>query len=236
MLVGLNVSISYLAGSILAWYFTHSCDAPQYHAKNSTDGFRGIIGPMLVARGQAFGSPATDVPEWSALMTYNSLSNEFTTPNHPSPRYWLLWPGVSCMIAVSMTGKDCIPLFEGTAANQSCNADLLCQWRIFWLTSKVVYNWIANGYRALLTHSPGKRYVQVDSPPKTKGSEVQDFALDDEIVQLWMWLPGLVAVLVLTCIVMRSQFGMPILETLLALFLAFFFSFLAIQATGATGQ
>ncbi|KAL9095241.1 MAG: hypothetical protein Q9165_002497 [Trypethelium subeluteriae] len=33
---------------------------------------------------------------------------------------------------------------------------------------------------------------------------------------------------------MRGQFGMPVRETLLALFLAFFFSFLAIQATGAT--
>jgi len=35
---------------------------------------------------------------------------------------------------------------------------------------------------------------------------------------------------------MRVQYGMPMLEILLAIFLSFFFSFLAIQSTGATGR
>jgi uncharacterized membrane protein YjgN (DUF898 family) len=51
-----------------------------------------------------------------------------------------------------------------------------------------------------------------------------------------MWLPGLILVILLTCLITKQQYGMPVLETLLALFLAFFFSFLAIQATGATGM
>lgn len=51
-----------------------------------------------------------------------------------------------------------------------------------------------------------------------------------------MWLPGLLVVLVMACVVMKGQFGMPVGEILLALFLAFFFSFLAIQSTGATGE
>jgi hypothetical protein len=51
-----------------------------------------------------------------------------------------------------------------------------------------------------------------------------------------MWLPGLFLVILLTCMITKQQYGMPVLETLLALFLAFFFSFLAIQATGATGM
>ncbi|KAI9663058.1 MAG: hypothetical protein M1821_008106 [Bathelium mastoideum] len=194
MLVGLNVAISHLAGSILAW---------------------GIIGPILVAQGKAFGSPASDIPEWSALRSYTSLASDFTTPDHPSPRYWLLWPGVSCMIAVSMT-------------------DLLCQWRIFWLTSKALYNGFTGWYHAVRALSRGKGYVKVDISQKGKGSIVLDSATEDELVKLWMWLPGLIIVLILTCVVMHGQFGMPIQETLLALFLAFFFSFLAIQATGAT--
>ncbi len=50
-----------------------------------------------------------------------------------------------------------------------------------------------------------------------------------------MWLPALIVLLVLACLVMSVQYDMPIGESLLALFLAFFFSFLAIQSTGATG-
>lgn len=70
----------------------------------TTDTFRGVMGPILVAKGLGFGTPASEEPKWALLMNYASLSNEFTTIDHPSPRYWLLWPGVLCMIAVSFTG------------------------------------------------------------------------------------------------------------------------------------
>lgn len=70
-----------------------------------TDILRGIIGPILVAKGYAFGIPASDDPKWSSYISYWSLTGEFTSADHPSPRYWLLWPGVLCMIAVSFTGK-----------------------------------------------------------------------------------------------------------------------------------
>lgn len=55
-----------------------------------------------------------------------------------------------------------------------------------------------------------------------------------EGIRTWMWLPGLIVTIVLTCIVMSSQFGMAITETLLALALAFFLSLLAIHANGTT--
>jgi hypothetical protein len=63
----------------------------------------------------------------------------------------------------------------------------------------------------------------------------RDSCPDHEQVSLWMWLPGLLATLVMACIVLRFRFSMPLPEILLAMFLAFFFSFLAIQSTGATG-
>lgn len=63
-----------------------------------------------------------------------------------------------------------------------------------------------------------------------------DPAPPDEQVQIWMWLPGLAAVLIMTCVVMRMEFSMPVSEVLLALFLAFFFSLLAIQSSGASGK
>ena len=64
---------------------------------------------------------------------------------------------------------------------------------------------------------------------------IKDPALRRDLVKTWMWLPALIVLLVLACFVMSVQYDMPIGESLLALFLAFFFSFLAIQSTGATG-
>lgn len=85
MLVGLNVSISFLAGSILAW---------------------GIIGPALVHNNKAFGIPLDGGdPKWEGLVTFASLGAKATRKDYPSPRYWLLWPGVLLMIVVSFTGK-----------------------------------------------------------------------------------------------------------------------------------
>lgn len=65
---------------------------------------RGIIGPLLVTYGAAFG---TEDPQ-TGLVSYYSASDEFTSAVHPSPRYWLLWPGIACMVAVSLTGVCCI--------------------------------------------------------------------------------------------------------------------------------
>jgi hypothetical protein len=65
---------------------------------------------------------------------------------------------------------------------------------------------------------------------------IKDPAPPEEQVKLWMWLPGLVAVLLMTCYVLRVHFDMPIAETLLSLLLSFFFSFLAVQSTGQTSK
>ena len=77
MLSGINASWSFFGGAILAW---------------------GIIAPSLVKNGLAVGKhPYPDFPE---LVSYTSLS--FKNPeayiHSPSPRYWLLWPGVLMML------------------------------------------------------------------------------------------------------------------------------------------
>jgi uncharacterized oligopeptide transporter (OPT) family protein len=85
MLVGLNVSISFFAGSVLAW---------------------GIIGPALVHNGVAFGTLVEPGDEkWGGLVSFASLSLKASSRDTPSPRYWLLWPGVLAMIVISFTGK-----------------------------------------------------------------------------------------------------------------------------------
>ncbi|KIM46755.1 hypothetical protein M413DRAFT_261954 [Hebeloma cylindrosporum] len=80
MLSGLNASWSFFGGSVLAW---------------------GIIAPSLVKNGLAFGRAASD--EYP-LVSYVAMS--FSDPElyvaRPSPRYWLLWPGVLIMLMYSM--------------------------------------------------------------------------------------------------------------------------------------
>ncbi|KAH8087157.1 oligopeptide transporter [Cristinia sonorae] len=79
MLSGLNASWSFLGGAVLAW---------------------GIIAPSLVATGKAVGVPSSDE---FPLVSYGALS--FKDPSKyitaPSPRYWLLWPGVLIMLLYS---------------------------------------------------------------------------------------------------------------------------------------
>lgn len=181
---------------------------------SDTNYTRGIVGPMLVYKGIAFGHLATEDPKWDGLMNYNSLSGEYTTSDHPSPRFWLLWPGVLGMVVVSFT-------------------ELLCQWRIFWLTGKVFWRIIARFVTSIRT---GNR-MRPSGRDDTEGKETEKNSEDEtDIVGTWMWLPGLVGVVILSCLVMSVQYGMAVKETLLALFLTAFFSFLAIQSTGATGK
>ncbi|KAJ3513007.1 hypothetical protein NLJ89_g3194 [Agrocybe chaxingu] len=96
MLSGLNASWSFFGGSILAW---------------------GIIAPSLVKNGLAFGRP---ISEDYPLVTYFSMS--FTDPSlyleSPSPRYWLLWPGVLIMLMYSFADVvlTLAPLLRGMSA------------------------------------------------------------------------------------------------------------------------
>ncbi len=69
-----------------------------------------------------------------------------------------------------------------------------------------------------------------------KSDAIEDPALPEELLKTWMWLPGLLVTLVLACLVMKIQYSLPVRETCLALLMAFLFSFLAVQATGATGE
>ncbi|KAJ8516758.1 hypothetical protein ONZ45_g5972 [Pleurotus djamor] len=96
MLSGLNASWSFFGGSVLAW---------------------GIIAPSLVKNGLAVGVAVSE--EFPELMSYNALS--FSDPTRyvtsPSPRYWLLWPGVLVMLVYSFTDifVSLLPFFASLA-------------------------------------------------------------------------------------------------------------------------
>ncbi|KAK0661553.1 putative oligopeptide transporter [Lasiodiplodia hormozganensis] len=194
MLVGLNVAFSFYGGSILAW---------------------GIIGPALVHNGAAFGVAASDDPKWDGYVSFASLSLSASNKDTPSPRYWMLWPGVLCMIAVSFT-------------------ELALQWRVFVYGFRAIYRGCCGGIYAI-GRAAGKElgYFHERSEQELKDI-VEDPALPSERVKTWMWLPGLVVTIIATCVVMGVEFDMPVGMSVLSVFLAFFFSFLAIQCTGVT--
>ncbi|KAL0261827.1 hypothetical protein SLS55_003259 [Diplodia seriata] len=194
MLVGLNVACSFYGGSILAW---------------------GIIGPALVHNGAAFGVAASDDPKWDGYVSFASLGLAASNKDTPSPRYWMLWPGVLCMIAVSFT-------------------ELALQWRVFVYGFRAIYRGCCGAMYAI-GRAAGKElgYFEARSKQELK-DVVEDPALPSERVKTWMWLPGLIITVITSCVVMGVEFDMPVGMSVLSVFLAFFFSLLAIQCTGVT--
>lgn len=195
MLVGLNVSISFFIGSVLAW---------------------GIIGPALVHNGAAWGVDISGGdPNWDGAITFASLSLKASNKDHPSPRYWLLWPGVLLMIAVSFT-------------------ELAMQWKVIYYAFRALYRGIANGLYQI-GKAAGKEIGFFKRVGQQEEEDlVEDSAAPHELVKMWMWMPGLILSIICICVVLGVEFEMPVGMSLLSIFLAFFFSFLAIQCTGVT--
>jgi hypothetical protein len=88
-----------------------------------------------------------------------------------------------------------------------------------------------------MTQRWGKHYAFLQ-PRELSHEQIptQDPASDNELPRTWMWMLGLILSVVGMCAVLGSQYHMPIGMSLLSVFLAFFFSFLAIQCTGVTGM
>ncbi|KAE9974174.1 hypothetical protein BLS_003255 [Venturia inaequalis] len=195
MLTGLNVSVSFFGGSVLAW---------------------GIIGPALVHNEVAFGKlSAPGDPKWGELVTFYSFTGKSSTKEAPSPRYWLLWPGVLAMIAISFT-------------------ELLLQWKIIWIGFQAVGRGVGKGL-ADMAKLAGKDLAWLRGKTAQPQTDlVEDPASEDEQVKMWMWLPGLIGSIISICVVLGVQYDMPVGMSLLSVFLAFFFSFLAVQCSGVT--
>ncbi|KAJ6784141.1 hypothetical protein PWT90_04171 [Aphanocladium album] len=135
----------------------------------------------------------------------------FSCSEHPSPRYWLLWPGVACTLAVAFL-------------------ELLCQssriWQFISSTMKGVLQPLLYG----VSDRP-VRYTEINQD----GDDIPEKPAPKPEIERWMWLPGLLVVILVAVMVMHFQFSMPVLEAAVALVLSLCMSMIAIQATGATG-
>lgn len=177
----------------------------------------GIIGPALVHNGAAFGVPAGPDGDtrWENYISFASLGLASSNKDTPSPRFWLLWPGVLMMIAVSFT-------------------ELAMQWRIIIFAFRALAR---AGARATydVSRKLGKDLPWMEKKSRQEQSDmVEDPAPIEDQVPMWMWMPGLIVVIICICVVLGVVYSMPVGMSILSIFLAFFFSFLAIQCTGVT--
>ncbi|KAI0976478.1 OPT oligopeptide transporter protein-domain-containing protein [Xylaria arbuscula] len=198
ILIGLNAAISLFGGAVLAW---------------------AIIGPVLVHYGECIGKQLyPDDPYWDSLYTFSSLHN--LGKEKPSPRYWLLWPGVLIMVATSI-------------------AELLVQYKVLAHAGKAAWKAICSGLNDIKVKLGGKPSAYLERQANNYQDDpnmVVDSARIEDQVPMWQWMSGLVASIVIGIIVFHYQWGMNPGLTILACLLGFLFSFLAIQIGAVTDQ
>jgi len=195
MLVGLNAALSFFGGSVIAW---------------------GIIGPILVQTGHAFGKPrgnmVYNVPEY---YNYASLGPAFVTKDHPSARYWLLWPGVLLMMVTS---------FVELGVNYRVIG------RAFASAGRAMFVGIHN-----MQKNPSQTgFIARQAQKEVRNDVVEDPSPPEDQVPFWMWGSGAITCIIFTIVVLTLQFRFSVGLCILSLLLAFLFAFLAIQCTGAT--
>ncbi|AEO59502.1 hypothetical protein MYCTH_2307857 [Thermothelomyces thermophilus ATCC 42464] len=195
ILIGLNPAISMFIGSLTAW---------------------AIIGPALVHYGECIGIDLSDGdPKWNGYYTFASLSN--LGKQTPSPRYWLLWPGVMVMVCCSM-------------------AELLVQYKAIWAGAKSIWNQTCAGINStLVARGKSSAFFEKHGSVQAKNEDiVEDPFPPKEQVKTWMWALGLLVALVIGMIIFHFQWDTHPGLTILAIVLAFLFSFLAIQIGAVT--
>ncbi|POR31165.1 Oligopeptide transporter [Tolypocladium paradoxum] len=198
ILVGLNAAISWWGGTLVAW---------------------GLIGPLLVHYGECVGKAIqTEEPEkWKGLMNFNSLSGLNKPGYVPSPRYWMLWPGVLVLIVYSLV-------------------EFVLHFRIIYDGAKLAFRGMAvtinNGLQARGKSSPFFEKHAAKADDET--SLLQDFATKDQQVPTWVWISGAAAVMVVSCLVCHFQFNINAGLAILACILGFVFAFLSIYGGAVT--
>ncbi|KAG8905045.1 hypothetical protein FRB99_000781 [Tulasnella sp. 403] len=188
-LSGLNASWSFMIGTILAW---------------------GVIGPLTVATGVAVGQPV-DSDKMPGMMNYMSMTSK--DPIHsPSPRYWMLWPGVMVMLVYSFVEV----LWSSPAFYRSFAGAATRIQETFELTSTF-------------------RRLPMDNNTSLVGeTEPIDPAPPHEQIKTWQWTSGLLISSLSTLIVGKWFFDVDFGVGIVALFLAFIFSFIGVQSSGTT--
>ena len=183
MLVGMNVAYSYLFGAVLSW---------------------GIIGPSLIAQGLAVGRQPYE-GKWASYTVYTSMSSKDYI-NSPSPRYWLLWPGIMIMLCASI-------------------AELL-----------VLYKVIATGCKTAFKETRSNAMKKRGGKTPYSFFQNTRIDSQEGTVRWWMWAPETLILIILTCVILSLQYHMDIGTSLISLLFGLVLSFLSIQVAGVVDQ
>jgi len=172
------------------------------------------VAPLLVKNGLAVGIPISDD---YPLVSYLSLS--FSNPEQfiaqPSPRYWLLWPGIFIMLLYSFTEGilSLMPLI--TCKRDSLNRYDIDQIHLFKAMKK---HWnLVGWFRGNKDNSEDEDHTPIQ----------------DRVPTSW-WAVGVLLSTVTSCAILAKFFSMNVGEVLLAQILGFFLSFIAVQSSGQT--
>lgn len=140
------------------------------------------------------------------LWSYNGL-DVTKSLSEPSPRYWNLWVGVMIMLCASF-------------AEVGCNGPIL----------------YSGMKRAVLETAEkwSKTRPFAEKHLSSNDREIEDPSPKNELVPTWTWSGGVLASIALSMIVLALQYSVNPGLTLLAVILAFVFSFIAAQCSGAT--
>lgn len=169
--MGLNVGISYFLGSVMAW---------------------GVIGPLTVHYGVCQGKATNPGDErWGDMVTFLSLTGMDQPGNIPSPRYWLLWPGVMIMVCYSF-------------------AEMLSHWKVIWMGMLYIWTNVKTVGRELqisLEKSSGPRHGQITISSVPSAEEEQGHSEPEEQTSAWIWGTGCLLILTIICVIFEVQFG-----------------------------
>lgn len=193
-----------------------------------------VVAPSLVKNGLAFGK---SISKEYPLVSYYGLS--FSDPEQyitaPSPRYWLLWPGVMIMLLYSFADVilSVIPIVKGlTIPFPDCDRvlNLICLQGC----ERGVTSTPETGSRSLnLMHTTKIRYVDMRHRIKRFTYPLLQTPIQDRIPTLW-WTTGLALSTIMSCAILATLFHMNVGEALLSLVLGFLFSFIGVQSSGHT--
>ncbi|KAF9509733.1 hypothetical protein BS47DRAFT_1396579 [Hydnum rufescens UP504] len=185
MLSGMNASWSFFMGTVLAW---------------------GVIAPATIRTGATVGLDLGEDNRVSYLSLKLTDISQYS--KNPSPRYWLIWPGVLIMLVYSFV--------EVTVSSRHA----------FYKLGVSATSGFGKSYRDFL-HRNDPNYIR-------EIEDDNDPAPLEDRVPTWAWTSGLLLSVVLGCALCTTQFHMNVGEVILALILGFLLSFLAVQSAGDT--
>lgn len=204
ILVGLNTAFSWWGGTVVAW---------------------GLIGPLLVHYGECKGTRPYLDPEldpiiqerWGVVAGFSRMTGIDKPGFIPSPRYWMLWPGVMVLLVYS--------LIE------------------FFIHFRVLYDGMVFAFRELCVtidaqlkkRGKSSRFIERQAARvNDANSLIEDFATPEQQVPVYVWLPGTIIMMVVACLVCHFQFHMNAGYAIVACLLGIIFAFMSIYGGAVT--